>query len=381
MRWNSPISSCNLLTSPSGRIASIAGLVLLATLGCIKREENITVLPDGSTFLAGYFEGDPSDFRDGDALPIERSGWRVEEHLKSDSNQKKTLIRTAQRMIPANAALPDSYAAQNDPVADICLRFPTTVKVERRPDGDYYHFRRVYRGRRYSQFIFWQKTILESDEIQKISNRSPEEMTESERVKLAEAFIASDTRKTAEFIEDAALSMTDRLPQDAWLAALRAGLNTYEREFTDQKLTELLKSDDDAAEAMALANQTRELVVESMRQALRKQRIAPMLINEFIDAYHLSRDEFDVTEDLGDENWRVTVVLPGNIIGYNGADAMTPDMNDDRGRNPASDAGYEVLDQVTFEPGFSRVRWEFDGNRLADRDVVLAATSFVPRGK
>jgi len=366
--------------SLTGRL-SAAVLILLVSLGCIKREETIAALPDGSTFLASHIEGDPDDFQSGDALPTERSGWRVEEHLKSESDKKKTLIRTAQRMIPANGAIPDSYAAQNDPVGNICLRFPTTITLERRPDGDYYHFRRVYKGRRYSQFIFWQKTIFESDEMQKISNRSPEKMTESERIKLAEAFIASDTRKTAEFIEDAALSMTDRLPQDAWLAALKAGLDTYEQEFTDQKLSELLKSEDGTTEAMTLANQTRELVVESMRQSLREQRIAPMRINEFIEAYQLARDEFDVTEDLGDENWRVTVVLPGSIIGYNGADATTPDMNDDRGKNPASDSAYKVLDKAEFEPGFSLVRWEFDGNYLADRDVVLAATSFVPRGK
>lgn len=372
------------MKSPPTRLSSFAAVLavtLMAALGCIKREETIAVLPDGSTFLASHIEGDPSDFQDGDALPSEQSGWKTEERVKSDSEEKKTLIRTAQRMVPANAAIPDSYAAQNDPVADICLRFPTTITVERRPDGDYYHFRRVYKGRRYSQFIFWQKTIFESDEIKKISNQSPDKMTDSERIKLAEAFITSDTRKTAEFIEDAALSMTDRLPQDAWLAARKAGLNTYAQEFTDQKLAELLKSEDGATEAVEMANQTRELVVDTMRDALRERRIPPMLINEFINAYRLSRDEFETTEDLGDENWRVTVVLPGTIVGYNGVDALAPNNNDDRGRNPASDAVYKVLDEAKFEPGFSRVRWEFDGNWLADRDVVLAATSFVPRDK
>ena len=51
--------------------------------------------------------------------------------------------------------------------------FPTTVRIDRRPEGTYYHFRRVYRARPAARIEFLRRMIVETDEIKELAFDEP----------------------------------------------------------------------------------------------------------------------------------------------------------------------------------------------------------------
>ena len=355
--------------------------VSLACLcGCIKRQEVVAILPDGSAYLLTRIEGAPQDVAEGDALPDEKSGWKTRENVVTDDKGKKTLHRTAERRADRGAAIPGDYAGSDAAAREVCLRFPTSIKIERRPDGTYYHFRRTYMGRQYARIAYWQQVYLENDDIKAISKKAPEDLTDEDRIKLAEALIAADAHKTGAFVEWAVEEMANPIPQDAWLAARSAAIKTYADELTPEALAEIIKQEGGAEQAVELAQDVHERAVEQMRSVLTAHQVGPALRDEFIDAYYTVRDRFEITEDIADENWQVTVALPGTIIAHNSrSEPSVLDIDTLRGDDDFGELA-RVLADTRFRPGYSLVEWKFDAKPLlSDRDVVLAATSFVPR--
>jgi hypothetical protein len=69
-------------------------------------------------------------------------------------------------------------------------------------------------------------------------------------------------------------------------------------------------------------------------------------LSDFMHRYERNRRFFEITGDLGDDGFEITVVLPGTIVGSN-ADATEGD----------------------------RATWKFSGQRFRDRDLELMASS------
>jgi hypothetical protein len=95
----------------------------------------------------------------------------------------------------------------------------------------------------------------------------------------------------------------------------------------------------------------------------------------YLRAFDMVRDDYRLSEDLGDEQWGVAVRLPGRIIAHNCFDASA---------QPSETAASEpdllkgLLAGDVFPQGPDRVGWRLEGPALYDREVVLMATSFVP---
>ena len=379
------------------RTVLLPALVLVSTIGCIKRSETITIFEDGRVRLETEIVGDPDDVYNGDAMPTAQSGWQVTDRTETDAEGEKELTRVAKREIPAGQPLPSSYAPADSRLDLIALQFPTTVAVEQRADGTYYHFKRVYRRRDYADVQYWKDQVMESDEIKAVTQKEPDQVTQEERAKLAEALIDIEAKQTAAFVEQAGVAIQSGLSQDALLHARRAASNVFEaNELTDRVVELLGKNDDAAADDLAgIELEVFSRVREAIETGLADAGVRRTAIDQFLNQYELAREAFSTTEDLGDETWFVGVEMPGRVVAHNSsgdpgqkfAEMLEPVEQEGVTRQSTIETtvrvekngqAQDVTSTESYDSRNNKVAWEFDGKALRDRDVVLMATSFVP---
>lgn len=321
-------------------------LLAVALGGCLERKERVRVERDGSVELRVELVGDPQDFETGDALPEKTAGWRVHDTDETDAGGNPRRRRVAVRRFAAGTPLPDAYARPDDPQYDAALHFPTTVTIERRPDGTYYHFRRVYHGREKARFEIYRKTLEQV--LEPLRETPPDQMSAEQRASLVGALWTFEALKQAEYVMIAGEDFLDRWPQDRLLGLRQAVLEHYRKLGVD-RLAELLgepESPQRNAEIERIGQRLTRGVRELLEQRLRALHVPRSQVREFVEAYDLARAAHAVTEDLSDERWEVRVRLPGEIVAHN-ADAI--------------ENGEAV--------------WHFGGEFLMDRDQVLMVTS------
>jgi hypothetical protein len=365
-----------------------AGAVLLLAIGCIRRTERFVILPDGSGWATVVIHSDPEDIRSGDAMPSEASGWQTAER-RQQKDDREEVIRLAVRRLAAGEAIPSSYAEPGTPLARAALQFPTDVTIERRADGTYYHFRRAYRPRRAAQIEYHRAQILESDRLKSITRKAPGEMTEEDRQELATALIAFEAARAGEMVNLAALSLGPALPAEAWLTARDRVTDVYQSPELLKRMRSLIHKDnaDDASAAMEQA--VRREARQAMEAALAESRLPASTVDAFLAAWDHVQAEYEVTADLADEEIEVWVTLPGRIIAHNAEKAPEPatlmfdaERETEAGFPPLADVlrGYAKEAQAAgMDRGFEQVTWTFEGKATYDREVILMATSFVPR--
>ncbi len=368
----------------------IPAVLLAFSFGCIKRSEKITIFQDGRITLETEIKGGPGDVHNGDAMPTAESGWQVSDKIETKDDGEQELIRTATLEIAAGQPLPTSYAPPNSRLDMIALQFPTTLMIEQRDEGTYYHFMRVYQRREYATVQYWQDKVMQSDEIKAITQKEPQDLTDPERVKIARAFIDVEANQTASFIEQVGLAMPKLVSQHALLKARRSAMKVYSSKDLFDRVIELLvrDDDDDAEEVEQIERELRAQVRSAVEAALSSAQVKHTVIEQFLDGYQLAREAFEVTGDLGDESWLVSVEMPGRIMAHNSSQALLrPVEEQDAVRKMAISATVAIekdgeLKPVTsiheYESRSGKVAWEFDGKALRDRDMVLMATSFVP---
>src|SRR5262249_27319264 len=135
----------------------------------------------------------------------------------SDKDGKPRLTRTATLSVAAGQAIPDSYATPDDPRYAVGLRFPTSLAVERRPDGTYYHFRRTYLHRDDARYTWVRRTLDELPEYKALKAKDPAKLSNDERAKLIDAFKTIEIDKQLPFV-DGGSAATPGQPQDVALA-------------------------------------------------------------------------------------------------------------------------------------------------------------------
>lgn len=338
---------------PYKSLGTVAGLVLLTAVGCLERKETITVARDGSVTIELRYKGNEQDMKTDDALPSRDSGWNVKRAVKSEGDEKKHVL-TARRTFAPGDALPGTFAAPDDPDANLYLDFPTTIRTQRRPDGLYFHFRRVYTPRKWNTINHWHDHFLESDDIKKLGAKPSDELTTQERVVLFRAFAAVQAFEQVEIARAALAETNSGLPQDHWLLA-RAALLTVYRDLDYEALVEQYaeltdderktRSERDSAELQARGLGR---LIDSLQSDAGYQ---PSGLDRFERSYERAERYHKITGQLGGHAFRITVKLPGEVVAHN-ADSI-----DDEG-----------------------AVWEFDGEAFRDRPFELMITSRVPAG-
>src|SRR5690606_21333611 len=94
-------------------------------------------------------------------LPEMFGGWIVEEHEEPDDSGGTRYHRVATRAWAPDEPLPATWAGGRALRGESALRCATTSTMDRRRDGTWYHFRRVYEARRWAPFAAIQAEFLE----------------------------------------------------------------------------------------------------------------------------------------------------------------------------------------------------------------------------
>lgn len=328
-------------------LAAAAGLLALA--GCLKRKETIRVDRNGGVAIRMEISGDVGDFDGGDPLPSRETGWRTEDRIETKDDGKQEKTRVALLRVGPREQIPESYAAPGDPVEELALRFPTSVEVERRPDGVYYHFFRLYEGRELARFKLYEELLKKGNE----EHKPFEEMSDEQRMQLVKNLIGLNTLQMTEYIDLASDQLVDRWPQHYALLARQATLD-YSETLPLEELVALLVEPDSPDRNRAIDEFGQEHQAgarEATQEALERAGARRREIELFFDVYDREEQRRKITDDLRDENWEVVVQMPGEIVAHNGASA---DGNS--------------------------VKWEFDSNWIMDRDLRLMVTSRVTPG-
>lgn len=331
-----------------------AGLLLAALqFGCLERKETIRVARDGAVSMHIELSGDPGDFEAGDPLPEKNSPWRADEATETDADGKERRVRHADRHFAAGQELPDAYVEERDERYGTALHFPTSVTIERRPDGVYYHLKRTYQARqnaRYNIIRELEPQLFEA--VKAFGGKDPSELSIEDRTKIVEALRKAESAKQVEFVIAGAAAMEKRWPQHYGLLARSALLAQYEK-IDAREIAELLGRPE-SQERDARINRFGEQLLSEGREAvqdtLRKLDVPSREIEQFFDDVDKEQQRRAVTEDIEDERWEVRVELPGDLIASNAT---------------------RIEDGVLI--------WEFPGKAMFDRDHVLMATSFIGR--
>jgi len=332
---------------------TVACAALLAA-GCLERKETIRVGHDGSVVLRVELQGDPADFAAGDALPTAAAGWTVvEQGTEVDQQGRRTQRRIAEQSCPPGTALPDAYAAADDPARATILRFPTALTIEDRADGRYYHLRRVYQRREEARYnVVRQLHAGLFDEMQKLANRDPADLTDADRAKLVTAFKLAECGQQVEYVAAGAEALSRTWPPHYGLLARQALVDHFESIDVPAVVALLQKpaGPDRDREIGALGERVIEDAREAVRTALARLAVPETEMETFFAAFDQERTRRAITEDLSDESWIVTAEMPGEIVAAN----------------------------ATRVEG-NKAEWSFNGKVLHDRDHVLLVTSRVPR--
>lgn len=330
--------------------AALLSLTLLGPQGCVEREETIRVAPDGTIHLKVEFEGGLDDVVSGDALLQDPGPWTVEDRIETDDKGEQTLTRTATLTVPPGGEIPTHYAGDDDELADLALNISTSLEIEERPYGTYYHFQRIYHRRDWSHIDYFRRTYLE-DELKKLDGEDVAELSEQDRQNVAEALIAFEQLKTLVLAETAANALDPPLSQDVWLPIFRGICGVFEN-IDRHRVMELLQLEGEEAEAeiTAAVEEVKARTEDVIEAVVNQSDPSGATTRAFVCQYEREQRRYAITEDLQDETIEVFLHLPGRIIGHNSIGEQ-------------ADGG--------------AVEWEFDGEALYDRDQVLLATSVV----
>jgi hypothetical protein len=321
----------------------------LALAGCLERRETITVDPVGTVTIEARFTTDAEAELDlGDAVPAPAGGWIVEESVEIDDDGEREFQLVAEALFPPGVELPANYAAPGDADEDLYLQFPTTVTIEDRPDAVYYHFHRVYPARAWAQIEALRELLVE-EKLERLKDLPLEQYTRRDYALVLESYADFEAAKMLTFARAAFLAVTPEAPQDRWLD-IHAAVHALKGELDVDRIARLMEIEDEQQREDALDAESRhwqERSMERLRDAVREYGgYGGRQLSDFQRLYERQRRLYDITADLGDDAFEITVILPGRIVGSN-ADSTEGD----------------------------RATWKFSGQRFRDRDLELMASS------
>ena len=363
-----------------------AALSFLFLPACLETQEEIAVRPDGSCSVRVVVKGQAQDFAEGYPIPV-GAEWKL---VSADEPDYPLWLRTQmsseelrQRLpkdkqtdlgfelsaeFPALDALPRWYAPVSDPYRSAYLARTSSLCVEKRGTKTLYSFERRFGAREYARYDAWSrmKRGLPDELVAKVERHGEGELELAplEREQLLAAAVEAQRGAALAILDDALLAeytWGGALLTAADQAALRAeaareiaAVVTTERlrEVLELLCAPVLERQLTRASAEEEAGRRLAALEGELRATLR--RVVGRGTQQLQDRYAIQAElescltAFDQTNDLGDESFRLRVVLPGRLVGGN----------------------YDSIQD-------GAAQWEFHGQSLQDREIVLRAVSIL----
>jgi hypothetical protein len=304
------------------------GLVLFISIGavsgCLERRERLTIAPDGGVWIQAEFKTNSLDeLYQGDAIPTFSGGWAVEQRTQRDAEGRETIRLIATASIPYPLPLPRTFAPRGDADKDLYLQFPTTLKIEHRPDGTYYHVRRLYGARPCRQIEQLQERFVQ-EPLKALDGIEPGQWTPEQRVAAVRALAKFEVEKTLVFGRAAFLEVTPDDPQDGWLL-VQHDLRSFVEQMDFLSLAKLLeprktegqdKIRDEQIQAEAQKFQS--AAVAHLKETLQSlAEYDATTLSAFMARYERNKKRYEVSQDLADDKFEITIDMPGQLIAHN----------------------------------------------------------------
>ena len=374
----------------------IRTLPLLLTLGlgaCLENEEEIVVHEDGSVEVRIAAEGDLADLSNGYSVPL-GAGWeltsedamtwaslvgpdtgslevqtriREVEWPEDESTESEKVRLEATRRFSSVDEMPQWYAPAAEPYQTAYLRRTTDLEVRAAGGRKVYVFERVFHRRDWGERnMFGQALENVPEELRETFEAFSEERppTPEEWVVLTEAVRLAFEDAAELFANDALLGLYTKGD-----ASLRPGavapilLDVREAAgavVTTEKLVAIWDSTyretdgrsdlDEEEEEARLVRELEEGMQQSVRDvlgsSLHREGVSQAACNAVLYGLEWCFTAYAQSDDIQDEEFEVTVKLPGILVSGN---------YDDDEEDAAS--------------------WSFTGEDLQDQDVVLRAVS------
>lgn len=330
--------------------------------GCVERKEHLVISPDGSVLWQVDMRSDSlDDLLNGDAVPTPGGLWIVHQGEERDDDGNVTHTLAAETAFAPKRKLPDGFGTQQDQADGLSLSFPTSMTMERRKDGTYYHFIRRYEPRP------WQNiNALREEYLQGAAGSvgaDPATWTPEQRMGLTQAFARFEVEKAIAFARAAWLESLPLEPQDRYLAVaddLRSMLLTMDY----ARLSNLLVPPANPAEQEALSaaiklegQQLQAEIAARLGAAAQNPEVGALdgsQATAFLAAFDKQRRIFEATEDLNDDGFEITLQMPGIVVASNAS-------------------------QLNGGVSGNTVTWKFKGEQLHDNSIELIATSKLAR--
>lgn len=301
-------------------------LVLISTasalLGCVERKETIVIRPDGAAEVRiVHASDDPDDLFGGDALPDAASGWEAQVREELDG-EKTTYVFEATRSFAPGEALPSCHGPARDRLAAQYLQSPTTVAIEQRKDGTWYHFRRRYEPRAWAEL----KSLSESPEAKRLSESSPadDEPDAAQTERFARALVDLQSARLMLLARRAFIETAPRTPQDGWLRvreAMRRLSQELDAGIVVDDLMHATRLRDEGRKATAIQKCLRRIeddVAQRLQLAVRSEcGFGGSELSAFMAALAKHQRDAEVTQDVADDSFEIVVDLPGEVMGSN----------------------------------------------------------------
>jgi hypothetical protein len=334
----------------TGCVIAVLGLVI--GTGCPGRKEVIKIAGDGTVTMHLTYSGTAAEIGRFDALPSARTGWDVSKTVKTDGDEEEHIVEAKQAFAPG-AALPSQLVADDEPDADLCLEFPTSLWTEERADGVYYRFHRVYVPRRWAYVEYWRNWCF-GDDTDKLVGKPREELTLEEKVKIAQAFACAEALHRLELALVALEEFAPDLPPEYPLLARQAAIQFYEDMDIDETIARCEQAPED--ERQECFNREAERILAEghaafVQSLLTDAGLSALDIARFEDAFERAQKYYEITSELGGHFFEIEVSMPGELIAHNGE----VDESDDG----------------------DTVEWSFQGDAFRDRPHELIAISRV----
>jgi hypothetical protein len=326
----------------------MAGLCLVFLLsGCVERKEKILIHKNGAVAIFSAFVANSSQELYEGRVPSEKQGWTVRASTKTDSEGKvQHLLAAWQKFQPSD--LPSTYACPDLKDASSYLRFPTSVRFEKREDGTYCHFRRVYKKRQWAHIASLKDSLFKGN-LKALLDKDPKELSQSERIEFIGGMARLELHKMLTFARAAFLKVTpDENLQDGWLLLFNDVLALQKSLDLDRLATLIGRTARDGdLELTHVAEKFESDVRDTILSGLRTYcGYTKTQEAAFLDENGTQEHCYDLSEDVENEKFSISLEMPGEVVAAN---------TDKIDGNTAS--------------------WEFEGNALLDCDYEIIISS------
>lgn len=300
-------------------LKSLLALGLLPLSGCLERKEQVSIRPDGSIAVRLQIRGDAGDL-DGGAAAIPGEGYRTTRRTIPKKDGEEELLEARAEYASA-AAMPETYGA--DPTARHALRFRTAVAAVSEGGRELLRFTRVYEPRSWAPYAYHHRKALPEKVQEAMKKEGWLDQAGPERKRILQGFLDFEQAKALEWTGAALRSL--KLGDEARVLEAQAAARSALRSrgigsLSPEAILALIKKSPQAieAEVRSIAAVTESAIAAAAAEVFPELSARGA---DFLAAYREAKLDFEVTEDLGDERFEVSVTFPGAVLRHNGDEA------------------------------------------------------------